>query len=117
MTTKQSTSNYSDDYDGLLDASDEVIGILRGEYPALDLAIGNENFHELRDGTSLDTYSITLIIPSLKGCLAVKDYAEIIISALKDIGSTALQSFSIICPVFDESLGDYEEQVYFSYTF
>jgi hypothetical protein len=111
------TAQPSDTYDHLLDASDEAIGRLRRDYLLLDAAIGSENFHELRDGTSPNTYNVALIIPSLKGCQDIKNYADLIIQALKGIGSSALESFSVVFPVFNETTGDYEEQVHFTHNF
>lgn len=104
-------------HDYVMSESDDRFIALRQQHPALDEAIGELNFSEIRDGNTPNTYSVVLLLPSLMQCIGVKKYADLIIKAHQTIDSSVLESIQIVYLMPNYRHNGYSEQLFFSHTF
>lgn len=107
----------SEIHDYVMTQSDDCFIALREQHPVLDEVIGYENFTELRDGITPNTYSVVLLLPTLKQCIEVKNYSNLIIEAHKLIPSSVLESFQIIYRMPNFKGSNCTEQVCFTHNF
>jgi hypothetical protein len=104
-------------HDFVMIKSDEIFDQLREQYPELDKAIGAENFTELHDGNTPNSYRVVLLLGSLSQCLEVKTYLDLIINAHKSIDSRILESFEIIYLIPNSTGNGYSENTFFIHNF